>query len=53
LTSANIDAHLAIGRTKLADWVAANPELDTQIVAAARKSEVAQPPIRGHLLVEP
>lgn len=36
LTGTNIDAHLAYRRTQLADWAAANPELTSQIVAAAR-----------------
>jgi hypothetical protein len=36
LTSANIDAHFALSRAKLAEWAAENSELDAQIVAAAR-----------------
>ena len=35
VTGANIDAHLARSRAKLAAWVAANSELASQIVAAA------------------
>jgi hypothetical protein len=36
LTGENIDAHLARSRVKLAEWAADNPELDSQIIAAAK-----------------
>ena len=36
LTGQNIDAHLARSKSRLADWVAANTELASQIVAAAK-----------------
>jgi hypothetical protein len=36
LTGENIDAHLARSRANLADWAAANPELDAQIIAAVK-----------------
>ena len=35
VTGANIDAHLASSKAKLADWVAANPNFASQIIAAA------------------
>jgi hypothetical protein len=36
LTGENVNAHVARNETKLADWTAANTELASQIVAAAR-----------------
>ena len=36
LTAENVDAHLARSKTKLTDWAATNPELASQIVAAAQ-----------------
>ena len=37
LTAANIDAHLAASKSRLADWAKADPELASQIVAADRR----------------
>jgi hypothetical protein len=44
LTAENVDAHLARGDGKLADWTSANAELASQIVAAAQspKAETRQ-----------
>jgi hypothetical protein len=36
LTGQNVDAHLARSRSKLAEWVAANQDFASQIVAAAK-----------------
>ena len=51
LTGQNIDAHIARSRARLADWVAANPDLAAQIIAAPRKVRKREPASRGHLLV--
>ena len=42
LTGDNVDAHVARAKTDLPSWAAANSELASQIVAAARNSEGAQ-----------
>jgi hypothetical protein len=43
LTGSNIGAHLDRSRAKLADWVEANPELVSQIVAGTKKVQTNQP----------
>ena len=39
LTAANIDAHLARTRLKLAEWAAANPDFVSQMAAVVRNAE--------------
>jgi hypothetical protein len=39
LTAENIEAHLDRGKSKLADWAGANPELAAQIIAATRQPD--------------